>query len=168
MYIKRYIINDQIKANEVRLIDSEGAQLGIVSIQEARRLSSEQNLDLLLLSPKVKPPVCKIVNYGQFMYQQKKKDKSAKKNVQIIKEIKMSHKISIHDYNVRKRHAIKFLSKKFKVKVTLTFRGREIVHRDGLGVKLINKFIDEIKEYGVQDNHLSRSGRFLSTLINPK
>lgn len=168
MYIKRYIINDKIKANQVRLIDNAGEQLGIVSIEEARRISLEKNLDLLLLSPKVKPPVCKIVDYGQFMYQQKKKDKSAKKNTQTIKEVKMSHKISIHDYNVRLKQTIKFLQKKYKVKVTLTFRGREIVHRDGLGVKLINKFIDEVGEYGVQDNNLSRSGRFLSTLINPK
>ena len=140
----------------------------MVSITEARKLSSEKNLDLLLLSSNASPPVCKIVNYGQFMYHQKKKEKQSKKTTQVIKELKMSHKISVHDYNVRINQAVKFLSKKFKVKLTIVFRGREIVFRDNLGVEIVKRFINDIEEYGIKDNDIVKSGRNLSVLINPK
>jgi translation initiation factor IF-3 len=140
----------------------------VVSITEARKLSSEKNLDLLLLSSNASPPVCKIVNYGQFMYHQKKKEKQSKKTTQVIKELKMSHKISVHDYNVRINQAVKFLSKKFKVKLTIVFRGREIVFRDNLGVEIVKRFINDIEEYGIKDNDIVKSGRNLSVLINPK
>jgi translation initiation factor IF-3 len=140
----------------------------VVSITEARKLSSEKNLDLLLLSSNASPPVCKIVNYGQFMYHQKKKEKQSKKTTQVIKELKMSHKISVHDYNVRINQAVKFLSKRFKVKLTIVFRGREIVFRDNLGVEIVKRFINDIEEYGIKDNDIVKSGRNLSVLINPK
>ena len=140
----------------------------MVSITEARKLSSEKNLDLLLLSSNASPPVCKIVNYGQFMYHQKKKEKQSKKTTQVIKELKMSHKISVHDYNVRINQAVKFLSKRFKVKLTIVFRGREIVFRDNLGVEIVKRFINDIEEYGIKDNDIVKSGRNLSVLINPK
>ena len=123
---------------------------------------------MLLLSSNASPPVCKIVNYGQFMYHQKKKEKQSKKTTQVIKELKMSHKISVHDYNVRINQAVKFLSKKFKVKLTIVFRGREIVFRDNLGVEIVNRFINDIEEYGIKDNDIVKSGRNLSVLINPK
>ena len=123
---------------------------------------------MLLLSSNASPPVCKIVNYGQFMYHQKKKEKQSKKTTQVIKELKMSHKISVHDYNVRINQAVKFLSKKFKVKLTIVFRGREIVFRDNLGVEIVKRFINDIEEYGIKDNDIVKSGRNLSVLINPK
>lgn len=126
------------------------------------------SLDLLLLSTNTSPPVCKIVDYGQFMYQQKKKDKQAKKSVQTTKELKMSHKISIHDYEHRLRQARTFLSKKFKVKVTITFRGRDIVFRDQLGTKKMQEFLDDIVEDGIKDTGIVKSGRNLSVIINPK
>ncbi len=112
--------------------------------------------------------MCKIVDYGQFMYHLKKKEKQSRRSTQVIKELKMSHKISIHDYNVRLNHAKKFLSKKFKVKITIVFRGREIVYRDGLGMDMVFRFLKDIEEYGIKDNDIVKSGRNLSVLINPK
>jgi translation initiation factor IF-3 len=102
------------------------------------------------------------------MYHQKKKEKQSKKTTQVIKELKMSHKISVHDYNVRINQAVKFLSKRFKVKLTIVFRGREIVFRDNLGVEIVKRFINDIEEYGIKDNDIVKSGRNLSVLINPK
>lgn len=131
-------------------------------------MGSDQNLDLMLISKDASPPVCKLIDYGQFMYQQKKKDKKSKKTNNVIKELKMSHKISIHDYNVRINQAIKFLDKKYKVKFTVKFKGREIIYRDQLGVKTLDKVIKDLNEYGIKDNDIVKSGRNLSVLINPK
>ncbi len=123
---------------------------------------------MVLISKDAKPPVCKIVDYGQYIYQQKKKEKQSKKTTQTIKELKMSHKISSHDYNVRINQAIKFLTKRFKVKTTLVFRGREIAYRETLGMKLIERFLSDLEEYGTKDDIIVKSGRNLSVLINPK
>lgn len=131
-------------------------------------MSQDQSLDLMLISKDAKPPVCKLIDYGQFMYQQKKKDKKSKKTNNVIKELKMSHKISVHDYNVRINQAIKFLDKKYKVKFTIKFKGREIIYRDQLGVKTLDKVIEDLNEYGIKDNDIVKSGRNLSVLINPK
>ena len=131
-------------------------------------MASERGLDLVLISPNAKPPVCKLVDYGQFMYQQKKKDKQSKKSVQIIKELKMSHKISTHDYNVRINQAKKFLDKKFKVKVTVVFRGRDIVFRDKHGVEIIQRFLGDLEEYGSIDGDIVKSGRNLTVIVNAK
>ena len=166
--IKRYSVNDRIRASEVRLVDKDGGQLGIKSLDEAKQLASEQQLDLILISPNAKPPVCKIANYGQFMYKMKKKEKESKKTIQVIKELKMSHKISIHDYDVRIRQAKKFLGKKNKVKVTVVFRGRDIVFKETHGVKMLNKFLEDLEEYGNKDNDIVKSGRNLSVMVNPK
>ena len=152
----------------MRLISKDGEQLGVVPLQEAKRISNEQNLDLILISKDAKPPVCKLIDYGQYLYQQKKKVKQSKKSAQTIKELKMSHKISIHDYNVRYNQAVKFLSKRYKVKLTLVFRGREIVYRDTLGVNLIEKFLKDVESYGSKDDVIVKSGRNLSVMINPK
>ena len=122
----------------------------------------------MLISEQATPPVCKIVDYGQFMYQQKKKEKKSKRTSNTIKELKMSHKISIHDYNVRVNQAIKFLTKKLKVKVTIVFKGREIIYRDQLGVKTIERFLEDLNEYGTKDNDIVKSGRNLSVMLNPK
>tara|TARA_Y100001970_G_C14189353_1_gene834424 strand:- start:782 stop:1090 length:309 start_codon:yes stop_codon:yes gene_type:complete len=102
------------------------------------------------------------------MYHQKKKEKQSRRSGQVIKELKLSHKISSHDYNVRINQAIKFLSKKYKVKVTVVFRGREIVFRDKLGVEMVNRFLNDIEEYGIKDNDIVKSGRNLMVMVNPK
>lgn len=165
---KRYILNDQIKARQVRLIDHNGDQIGVVDIETARSRANEQDLDLLLISPDANPPVCKITNYGQFLYQEKKKEKQTKKSTQTIKEIKISHNISIGDYNVRLNQAKKFLSKKFKVKLTVVFRGRHIIYKNDHGIKIVDRFLDDIKEFGVKDNQEIKASRNISIIINPK
>ena len=122
----------------------------------------------MLISKDATPPVCKLIDYGQFLYQQKKKEKKSKKSNNIIKELKLSHKISIHDYNVRINQAVKFLEKKYKVKITIRFKGREIIYRDQLGIKTIDRILEDLNEYGIKDNDIVKSGRNLSVLINPK
>lgn len=164
---KRYLINEKIRLAEVRLIDSDGAQVGVVSSEQARSLAKERGLDLVLISEAANPPVCKVIDYGQFMYQQKKKDKLNKKSSQVVKEIKMSPKISAHDYQVRLNRGLDFLKKKYKIKLTIFFRGREIVHQD-LGRTLIKRFLDDISEFGVAESNSSQAGKQIITNINPK
>jgi len=142
----------------VRLIGPEGEQLGVTSIEDARNISSQKQLDLVLISENSTPPVCKLIDYGQFLYKQKKKEKQSKKTSQIIKEIKMSPKISDHDYTVRLNKSKKFLEKKYKIKVNIFFRGREIVHNE-LGFKLIQRFIGDISELGSAETEPQRNGR---------
>ena len=114
--IKKYYTNNKIRAREVRLIDQHGEQIGVVPLQEALSKAEENSLDLIQITNQSNPPICKLADYGQFMYQQKKKDKQQKKQGQTIKEIKMSHKISSNDYNTRLNQTIKFLGKKYKNK----------------------------------------------------
>lgn len=149
------------------MIDEKGEQKGIVDFQSALQSSKEKQLDLLLLSDKSDPPVCKLVNYGQFMYQQKKKDRSARRTAQVTKEVKMSPKISIHDFQVRVNRSIEFLKKRYKIKLSIFFKGREIMHKD-LGVKVAKDYLDAIKEYGTIDNELMTAGRNLIAIITPK
>ena len=120
-----------------------------------------------MISETANPPVCKIINYGQFMYHQKKKEKQTKKSAQVIKELKMSPKISANDYNVRLTKGIEFLKKKYKIKLTIFFRGREIVHKD-LGETVLNRFIADISEFGVPDKDITKSGRQMIAIINAK
>lgn len=124
-------------------------------------------MDLLLISENSNPPVCKLVNYGQFMYQQKKKEKSARKSAQVTKELKMSPKISEHDFQVRLNKAKTFLGKRYKIKLTIFFRGREIVHKD-LGEQLAQRFLDELKDLGTSDSQLTKAGRNFVVIISPK
>ena len=142
--------------------------MGVVAIEKAQQLADESNLDLLLVSDNSTPPVCKIVNIGQHKYQQQKKDKLAKKNVkgQVIKELKMSPKISEHDYQVRVDRGLKFLKKGYKVKLTIFFRGREIIHPE-LGTQLGDRFIEALKEHGKPESALAKTKRFLNAVIAP-
>ena len=166
--IKHYYINQRIRAKEVRLIDQDGTQIGVMPIREALSKADEQGLDLIQITNQSNPPICKLADYGQFMYQQKKKDKQQKKHGQVIKEIKISHKISDNDYETRLNQAKKFLDKKYKVKLTVTFKGREIVFRDTLGMDRVKKFVDDIQDYGIKDNDIVKSGKNINLLINPK
>lgn len=151
----------------MRLIGPEGEQLGVTSIEDARNISSQKQLDLVLISENSAPPVCKLIDYGQFLYKQKKKEKQSKKTSQIIKEIKMSPKISDHDYTVRLNKSKKFLEKKYKIKVNIFFRGREIVHNE-LGFKLIQRFIGDISELGSAESDPQRNGRSIIVILAPK
>lgn len=131
--------------------------------------AESNGLDLLLVSPNSEPPVCRILNYGQYQYQQRKKEKQAKKaNKQhIVKELKLSPKISSNDFMVRVKRGIDFLGKGYKVKCTVAFRGREIVHLN-LGMDVINRFLEALSEVGAQDSEISRAHRSLTVMLRPK
>ena len=165
----QHILNNAIRAEEVRVIDNKGAQVGIIKLKEALNLAEEKELDLLLISPDAKPPVCKLINYSQFKYEQQKKEKLARKSNKgnILKELKMSPKISDNDYNVRLKRGKEFLTKGFKLKMTIFFKGREIVH-SGLGHDVINRYIEDIEEYGNADAPPVQAKRLITVVISPK
>ncbi|MFT8887203.1 MAG: translation initiation factor IF-3 [Ethanoligenens sp.] len=135
------LLNEEIRDREVRVIGADGSQLGILSSREALRLAEEKNLDLVKIAPQAKPPVCRIMDYGKFRFEQAKKEKEAKKNQHIveIKEIRMSLNIDTHDLETKAGHAMQFLRSGDRVKVTVRFRGREMAHTE-LGRTLLNRF----------------------------
>lgn len=147
---KRVRINDYIRAPEIRLIDNDGNQVGIVSLRQAQEISIEKGLDLVEISPNSKPPVCKIMDFGKYKYQLEISEKLKKKKQShiIVKEIKLRPKIDINDLNTKKRHIEKFLKNGNKVKITIMFRGREIVHKQ-LGMAILEKLMDDLSELSV-------------------
>lgn len=132
-------------------------------------MAKDRELDLLLISPDAKPPVCKLINYGQFRYEQQKKEKLARKSNKsnIIKELKMSPKISGNDFNIRVKRGIEFLKKGYKLKVTIFFKGREIVH-SSLGLEVLNKFLDAVAELGQSESEPSQAKRLITVIVSPK
>ncbi|MDR1773667.1 MAG: translation initiation factor IF-3 [Clostridioides sp.] len=167
--IKDLAINEQIRDKEVRLLSKEGEQLGIVSIKDAQRKANEQHLDLVLISPNAKPPVCKILDYGKYKYEQQRKEKEAKKKQKIvnIKEIRLRPGIETNDLNTKANNAIKFLQKGDKVKVELRFRGRELGHKD-IGKEVMLKFIEIVKEFGEPVKAPNFEGNTMVVIIDPK
>jgi translation initiation factor IF-3 len=142
-------INDRIRAREIRVIDENGEQLGILPPFEALKIARERGLDLVEVSPNAVPPVCRIQDYGRFLYEKEKSDRAAKKKQKIIviKEVKFSVTVDEHDYQTKKNQAVKFLIGGDKVKASLRFRGRQMAHRD-LGYKIVNKLIQDIGDAG--------------------
>ncbi|MCH1429689.1 MAG: translation initiation factor IF-3 [Chlamydiales bacterium] len=161
-------MNKDIRASSVRLIDAEGEQVGIVSIQEARERAQTAGLDLIEVVPNATPPVCKIIDYGKFRYNQTKKEKENKKaQHQIkVKEVKVKPNIDQHDFMTKVKHAKTFLEKGNKVKVSCMFRGREMAHQD-VGYEVVKRFIQEVEEWGTPDAPLKLMGRFLSVVLAP-
>jgi len=161
-------INDMIDSSQVRLIDHTGDNKGIVDIQEAESLALEVGLDLVEISPGASPPVCKIMDFGKYKYEQQKKATEARKNQKTIevKEIKVRPNIDTHDYDVKMRSIRKFLDNGDKVKVTLRFRGREMAHQD-IGRELLYKISDEIDELGKIESMPRLEGRQMVMMINP-
>lgn len=153
----------------MRLIGDDGTQHGIVLITDALTMAKDAGLDLMMVSETSDPPVCKIVNFGQFKYQQKKKEKQSQKKAkgQVIKELKMSPKISEHDFQVRVNRGREFLEKGFKLKVSIPFRGREIIHPE-LGQNIASRFIDLVKDLGTLEGNVTQAGRSLLAFVNPK
>ena len=162
-------INRQIRANKVRVISKEGTQIGIIFLSEALSLAEKEELDLVEIAPNATPPVCKIINYNKFRYQQLKKEKESKKaQHQIkIKEIKFKPNIDTHDFLTKEKHAKEFLEKGYKVRITCKFRGREMLHMD-LGEKVVQKLIDDLKEIAVVETPLKRMGRHVTTVLAPQ
>ena len=161
--------NEEIRDAEVRLISDAGEQLGIMSSQEALRLAEEQGLDLVKISPNAVPPVCKLMDYGKFRFEQTKREKEARKNQRVveIKEIRMSPSIDVNDFNVKLRNAQKFLSEGNRCKVTVRFRGREMAHTN-IGQDLLTKFAEECGEVAVMDKSPKLEGRHMSIFLSPK
>ncbi len=163
------MINEEIRDKEVRLIDSDGAQLGIVSAKEAQNMAYAKNLDLVKIAPKAEPPVCRIMDYGKYKYEMAKKEKEARKNQKVveIKEVRLSPTIDEHDFNTKLNHAIKFLKNGDKVKVTIRFRGREVQH-SSLGEAILKKFADGVSEVANLDKNPKLEGRFMTMFVSPK
>ncbi len=162
-------INEEIRDKEVRVIDSDGEQLGILTIEEALQLSIDKKLDLVNIAPQAKPPVCKIMDYGKYRYDLQKKEKDARKKQKVIelKEVRLSTFIEEHDLMVKANNASKFLREGDKVKVSLRFRGRERDHVD-LGKKVMTRFAEAISETGTVERIPLLEGRSLIMIVAPK
>jgi len=162
-------INTQIRAPQVRLIGPDGDLLGILPREEALRKSREYDLDLVEVAPNADPPVCKVMDYGKFRYQQQKRAHEAKKKQTVIqvKEVKVRPKIDEHDYQFKLQHVKRFLNGGDKAKVSVVFRGREIVHRD-LGRKLLDRFIEDTKEFGEVESLPKMEGRNMTMILIAK
>ena len=167
--ISDLMINEQIRDREVRLIGADGAQLGIMSSRDAMRLAEEAGLDLVKIAPAAKPPVCKIVDYGKFKYEQVRKEKEARKKQRIIeiKEIRLSPNIDTNDLNTKINAARKFLTKGDKVKVTLRFRGREIAHMNS-SKHILDDFAKELSDIAVMEKAPKVEGRSMTMFLTEK
>lgn len=166
--VKDLNINDKIRAKEVRLISGEGEQVGIKPLNEALQHAEERGLDLVEVAPQAKPPVCKIMDYGKYKYEQQKKAKEAKKkqNVMNVKEVQMGVKIEDHDFNVKLKQARRFLNDKDKVKVRVKFRGRELMHKE-LGYDLMDRLIEGTKDLGTVESRPKMEGRNMMMYLTP-
>ncbi|PJE28562.1 translation initiation factor IF-3 [Pseudooceanicola marinus] len=161
-------VNDRIRAPEVRLIGAEGENVGVVPPARALAMAEEAGLDLVEISPNATPPVCKIMDFGKFKYEQQKRESEARKKQKIIevKEVKFRPNTDQHDYEVKMRNVIKFLEKGDKVKVTLRFRGREMAHQN-LGRELLERVAEDVKELGKVENMPKMEGRQMVMMIGP-
>jgi translation initiation factor IF-3 len=158
-----------IRTPEVRLIDSEGQQVGIVPIAQAQEMAREKDLDLVEISPTATPPVCKIMDYGKFIFQQKKKQSEAKKKQKIIvvKEVQFRPRIDEHDFDFKKKNVVRFLQHGDKVKAIVRFRGREMTHME-LGKAVLDRLLADIREYGASENpNPDLQGNRMSVVIAP-
>jgi translation initiation factor IF-3 len=166
---KDWRINEEIRVREVRLIDENGEQAGIVPVREALQMAVEKGLDLVEIAPSAKPPVCRLMDYGKFRYEQSKRDKEARKKQKIItvKEVKLRTRIEDHDFLVKSKNARKFLDAGDKVKVTIMFKGREISHAD-LGKNLCDKLADDLKTIALVEREPKVEGRNMIMILAPR
>lgn len=165
---KKTLINDEIKSEEVRVIDEEGKQLGILKLAEALRAAHEADLDLVEIAPDAKPPVCKIMNFGKYRFEKEKKEKENRKKQQIVelKELQLTCSIGDHDFETKINHAVRFLTQGNKVKVLVKFKGREMAHTER-GVALLNRFLENCTEVGQADKAPVLEGRNMIVIITP-
>lgn len=165
---RKHRINDEIRAKEIRLLGPEGEMLGIVHPRDAMRKAEEFEMDLVEIAPQANPPVCRIIDYGKFSYEQQKKEKAQRKNQlqQQMKEIRFKPRTDTHDFNFKTRHARKFLEEGNKVKGSIMFRGREITHKE-IGRELIEKFIEELDDVSKVDSPMRMEGRNMTVILAP-
>ena len=161
-------INDRIRAPEIRLIGADGENVGVVTPARALVMAEEAGLDLVEISPNAEPPVCKIMDFGKYKYEQQKRESEARKKQKIIevKEVKFRPGTDTHDYEVKMRSVLKFLEKGDKVKITLRFRGREMAHQD-LGRDLLHRVAEDVKDHGKVENMPKMEGRQMTMMIGP-
>ncbi|NYC74084.1 translation initiation factor IF-3 [Clostridium beijerinckii] len=166
---KDFSINEEIREKELRVIGSDGEQLGVISSSEARRLAEEKEMDLVMISPNAKPPVCKIMDFGKFIYEQSKKEKEAKKKQKIvsIKEIRVSLTIEEHDIDIKAKNARKFLLEGDKVKISVRFRGREM-ELGHIGQKILDNFASKLEDVCLIEKRPKREGRSMTMVLGPK
>ncbi len=167
--INDLMINEEIRDREVRVVDQNGEQLGVMSSRDALALAEERQLDLVKIAPQARPPVCKLMDYGKYRFEQSKKEREFRKNQKVItvKEVRLSATIEDHDVDVKFKNAVKFLKEGNKVKVTIRFRGRQITHSE-IGRQVMTEFADRIKEYGTVDKAPQIEGRNMSMFISPR
>ena len=169
IHINDLMINEEIRDREVRVVDQNGEQLGVMPIRQALEMAEEQQLDLVKIAPQAKPPVCKIMDYGKYRFEQSKREREIRKNQKVIevKEVRLSATIEDHDVDVRVKNAVKFLKDGNKVKVTIRFRGRQITHSE-IGREVMHDFAERIKDYGTVDKGPMIEGRNMSMFVSPK
>ena len=169
LIVKEANVNWEIRAPEVRVIDADGKQVGILAVKEAIRLAEEQGLDLVEVAPGASPPVCRVMNYGKYKYQQNKRSQEAKKHQTVIhvKEVKVRPRTEEHDYHFKLRHILRFLEEGNKVKVSLLFRGREIAHPE-FGREMLSRIQEEVKEKAVVEQAPRMEGRIMVMILSPK
>jgi translation initiation factor IF-3 len=161
-------INERIRVPEVRLIGEDGEQIGLMKIDDALRYAAERDLDLVEVAPEAKPPVCRVLDYSKYKYEQAQKQKAARKHQQqiTIREIKFRPKIAQHDYDTKKGHVERFLRHKDKVKVTIMFRGREVTHPER-GVAILDRLADELAEFAIVEQRPLQDGRNMTMMLGP-
>jgi translation initiation factor IF-3 len=161
-------INDRIRVPEVRLIDDEGNQIGVMKTPDALAFAQERDLDLVEVAPEARPPVCRVLDYSKYKYEQAQKQKQARKHQQqiTIREIKFRPKIAQHDYDTKKHHVERFLRNKDKVKVTIMFRGREVTHPER-GTAILDRLADELSDLGVVEQRPMQEGRNMTMMMAP-
>lgn len=161
-------VNEEILATKVRVLDVDGTQLGIFSKQDAIRIAEEKDQDLVEIAPQANPPVCKIIDYGKFRYEQQKREKLQKKNqtVSILKEIRFHPNTDVHDFEFKAKHTINFLNEGNKVKATVRFKGREMAYTE-LGEDLLKRFIEKTEEYAKVEVPIKMEGRNMSVILVP-
>ncbi|MBB6731059.1 translation initiation factor IF-3 [Cohnella sp. CBP 2801] len=169
MISKDHQINEEIRAKEVRLIGADGEQIGIKPFREAMQMAIDANMDLVNIAPQAKPPVCRIMDYGKFRYEQQKKDKEARKNQKIVdlKEVWFRSNIEEHDYQTKFRNVVKFLGEGDKVKCSVRFRGREIAHAN-IGQKILERVANEVSDICVVERVPKLEGRSMIMILAPK
>ncbi len=166
---KELPINEEINDKEIRLIDSDGTQLGVVSAKEAQKIADSKNLDLVKIAPQATPPVCRIMDYGKYKFEQMKKEKEKKKNQKVmeVKEIRLSLNIDTHDFNTKANHAVKFLQSGNRVKVSIRYRGRELGHIEA-GYPIMERFAEACAEVSNIDKPSKMEGRQMLMFLSPK
>jgi translation initiation factor IF-3 len=162
-------INEEIRDKEVRLIDSDGSQLGVVSAEEALRQAAARDLDLVKIAPNAQPPVCKILDYGKYRFEQAKREKEARKSQKVIevKEIRLGLNIDVHDFNTKAKQAKKFIASGDKIKVSIRFRGRELGHPE-IGLDTMNRFAEACAEFAAIEKPAKMEGRNMLMFLAPK